>query len=250
MIADYVVTALSFAKRKEKRKLIQQALRFWNKKGIEIGGPSDLFRLKGQLPIYPFAARVDGVNFSNDTLWEGQLKTGENYHYYKGHTGYQYIAEASDLDFIEEGKYDFLLSCHSLEHVANPLKAILGWKRILCTGGRLVLVLPDKEFTFDNKRPYTRFTHILADFEQQTGEDDTTHFQEVLDLHDFTRDGVLGSLDELKTRTFNNLTNRAIHHHVFSLELVKELLEYAGFNIEHQQKAKPFHLVTIASKKS
>lgn len=250
MIADYLVTALSFIKRREKRKLIKQALRFWNKTGIEIGGPSDLFKLKGQLPIYLFAAKVDGVNFSNDTLWEGKLKSGENYHYYKGHTGYQYIAEAADLDFIEDNKYGFVLSCHSLEHVANPLKAIFGWKRILQTGGQLALVLPDKEYTFDNKRPYTTFAHILQDYQQNIGEDDTTHFEEVLALHDFSRDTFLGSMDELKTRTADNLSNRAIHHHVFSLDLVREILEYAGFEIEYQQKARPFHLITIARKKA
>ena len=250
MISDYLVTALSYIKRREKRKLIKQALRFRNRKGIEIGGPSDLFKLKGQLPIYLFAANVDGVNFSNDTLWEGKLKTGGNYQYYKGHTGYQYIAEAADMDFIEDNKYEFVLSCHSLEHVANPLKAIFGWKRILQTGGQLVLVLPDKEYTFDNKRLYTSFEHILQDYRHNTGEDDTTHFEEVLELHDFSRDSFLGSMEELKTRTADNLANRAIHHHVFSLALVKELLEYAGFKIEYQQKAKPFHLVTIAGKKA
>ncbi len=250
MITDYLVTLLSYIKRRDKRNLIRQAVLFRNQTGIEIGGPSDLFKLKGQLPVYLFAKKVDGVNFSNYTLWEGQLDKGENYQYYKGHRGYQYIAEAAEMDFIEPGKYDFVLSCHSLEHVANPLKALIGWKRILQPGGKLVLVLPDKENTFDNKRPYTTFEHLLKDLHDHIGEDDTTHFREVLELHDFSRDTYLNSVEDLKARTERNIENRAIHHHVFSLELVKQLLEYIGFEIEYQQKAKPFHLITIAKSKS
>jgi ubiquinone/menaquinone biosynthesis C-methylase UbiE len=249
-IIDLMITGLSYLKRKEKRTLIKMAADFRNKSGIEIGGPSDLFKLKGHIPVYLFAARVDGVNFSNSTLWEGQLNEGENYHYYKNKTGFQYIAEAAELDLLKDKQYDFVLSCHSLEHVANPLKAVMGWNKILKYGGAFVLVLPDKEQTFDNKRPYTSFTHILEDFKQKIAEDDTTHFQEVINLHDFSKDSFVQSKESLEKRTIDNFQNRAVHHHVFSLKLIQEMLEYAGFEIAYQQKANPHHLITIARKKA
>ncbi len=122
-IYDYLITFFSFLKQKEKRKLIKHAIHFRKQEGIEIGGPSDFFKIRGTLPIYIFAAKVDGVNFNSTTLWESSLQEGLYYHYYKNKTGYQYIAEASKLDFIEPNKYDFVLSCHSLEHIANPLNA-------------------------------------------------------------------------------------------------------------------------------
>ena len=247
-LSDFIITGLSYLNRKEKRNLIKMALDFRNKSGIEIGGPSDLFKVKGHLPIYLFASRVDGVNFSNATLWEGQLNEGENYHYYKNKTGYQYIAEAADLDFLKDASYDFVLSCHSLEHIANPLKAVFGWNRILKKQGELVLVLPDKEQTFDNKRPFTSFTHILDDFKNQLGEDDTTHFSEVIAMHDFSKDSFIQSKEALEKRTKDNLQNRAVHHHVFSLEMIQQMLEYAGFEISYQQKSMPNHLITIARK--
>lgn len=248
-LLDYFITFLSYAKRKEKRSLIRRAISFYNQSGIEIGGPSELFKPKGQLPIYVFARMVDGVNFSNSTLWEGELNKGNNYQYYTSKIGYQYIAEASELEFIDSSKFDFVLSCHSLEHVANPLKAIFGWKRLLKDAGKLVLVLPNKENTFDNKRPYTTLAHIIDDYNNKVTEADTTHFQEVIDLHDFSKDQFVESTEALKSRTENNLENRAVHHHVFSLELIKALLEYAGFEVDFQAKAKPFHLITIAKKK-
>lgn len=249
-IKDYIITGLSYIKRKNKRKLIQHALQFRKQHGIEIGGPSDLFKVKGQLPVYLFAGKVDGVNFSNATIWEGQLKEGAHYHYYQNKTGYQYIAEAADLDFIADAQYDFVLSCHSLEHVANPLKAILGWKRILKTGGKLALVLPDKEKTFDINRPYTQFAHLLEDYHKNTPESDETHFEEVIALHDFSKDHFLQSKEDLANRTRLNLENRAVHHHVFSLELIAQMLVWAGFDIAWQQVAAPHHLITIASKKA
>ena len=38
--------------------------------------------------------------------------------------GYQYIAEANDLRMIESGTYHFVLSSHTIEHTAKPLRAL------------------------------------------------------------------------------------------------------------------------------
>jgi SAM-dependent methyltransferase len=247
-LLDYLITILSYIKQKDKRNLIKHAVHFKNKEGIEIGGSSNFFKLKSPFPIYIFAKNVDGVNFNNSTLWENSLIEGPNYQYYKNKRGYQYIAEASDLNFIAASNYDFVLSCHSLEHVANPIKALFGWKRLLKETGKLVLVLPDKENTFDINRPYTSFEHLIDDYNNEVGEDDETHFQEVISLHDFSKETVLLSKDELEKRTNLNIENRAVHHHVFSLEVIKNTLEYVGFEIEYQQKTNPFHLITIAKK--
>ena len=248
-LLDYFITFLSYAKRKEKRSLIRRAISFYNQSGIEIGGPSELFKPKGQLPIYVFARMVDGVNFSNSTLWEGELNKGNNYQYYTSKIGYQYIAEASELEFIDSSKFDFVLSCHSLEHVANPIKALKEWSRVMKNHGRLVLVLPNKDFTFDHKRQVTSLVHLIQDYNNNTAETDTTHFDEVVELHDLTMDDFVASKEELAKRTQLNIENRAVHHHVFSLDLIKQMLEYCGFEMMHQQTYPPFHLVSVAQKK-
>ena len=54
--------------------------------------------------------------------------------------------------------------------------------------GKIVLVLPDKEYTFDVKRPYTSFEHLLEDYENKTTENDATHFEEVIKLHESAKD--------------------------------------------------------------
>jgi hypothetical protein len=115
--------------------------------------------------------------------------------------------------------------------------------------GRLVLVLPDKEFTFDHNRPITSLAHLIEDYNNQTTESDTTHFEEVIALHDFKYDAFVKSKEDLIERTHLNIENRAVHHHVFNLALIKELLMYCGFEMVHQQTYPPFHLVSVAQKK-
>lgn len=247
-IKEKIVTSISYLLHSEKRGLINFASKLKSKVGLEIGGPSHSFSIRSYFPVYLFAKRIDGVNFSNNTIWEGNIFEGENFNYYKGKRGFQYIAEATDLSKIKNNKYDFLLSCHSLEHTANTLKALGEWNRVLKNNGYLILVLPDKNFTFDEYRPVTDFEHLKADFDNNTDEADETHFDEVISLHNIEKDAGVKTKDELIKRTRANYENRCVHHHVFDFELIKRMLHYAGFSIEIQQWVSPFNLVTVAKK--
>ena len=202
-----------------------------NKSGIEIGGPSGIFSAKNFLPIYPFINALDGVNFSNKTIWEGKLQQGNNYHYY-GKTGFQFIAEGTDLKEIQDEQYDFLLSCNNLEHIANPIKALLEWKRILKPDGLAILVLPRKESNFDHKRSVTSFQHLKQDYENNITEKDVTHLAEILELHDLKRDVHAGSFVDFKKRSENNFETRSLHHHVFDIALLKQLVEFIEMKTE------------------
>jgi len=246
----YIITLISYIAKPEKRKLIRVSYSLKDKIGLEIGGPSAFFDLKSFFPVYVFAKRIDGVNFSAETVWEGKINEGMSYHYTENKNGYQYISEASELDRIGNKEYDFLLSCHCLEHIANPVKTLKNWNKVVQTGGKIILVLPDKDFTFDHNRPYTHFEHLLQDFKAEIDEHDTTHFEEILRLHDVSKDKMINSQEELKSRIHDNFSNRCVHHHVYSLDLITELLNYCGFKVLYQQKAKPFHLVTVAEKMS
>lgn len=200
--------------------------------GIEIGGPSLFFSNKGLLPIYSKIKNLDGCNFSDNTVWEGQLNAGNTYKYLKDKpAGVQYITEGNDLKPIHDSTYDFLLSCHNLEHFANPLKALYEWKRIVRNNGYLLLVLPNKEKTFDRNRPVTTFEHLVEDYQNEMPETDTTHFEEVIALHDVDMDAGIASKQALAERTYKNIENRCVHHHVFDAALVKEMLEKTGFEI-------------------
>ncbi len=198
-------------------------------RGIEIGGPSLFFDVS--LPVYKTVSSLDCLNFARETIWEGEIDESMDFSYRKRRLGRQVIGEGSDLSNVEARSYDFLLSCHSLEHVANPLKALREWKRILKPGGFLILAVPNKESIFDHNRPTTTFSHLLADEQSDVDERDLTHLQEILELHDLDRDKAAGSFENFKARSLDNFSNRGLHHHVFDPELLSDCLKHTDYKI-------------------
>lgn len=199
---------------------------FKDKLGLEVGGPSGIFKPRSFIPLYNIIKGVDGCNFSTKTIWEGNIEAGETYIYHENKKGFQYISEATDLSLIPDSKYDFVISSHCLEHVANPLKAVSEWVRVLKKDGTILIVLPNKQYTFDNKRPVTKMTHLLDDYNCNTGEDDLTHLEEILKLHDLKKDKLAGSFEQFRERGLKNFEKRSLHHHVFDITLLKEIFNF------------------------
>lgn len=221
---------------------------FYGDAGIEIGGPSQIFTKKGFLPLYKKIKSLDNINFSNNTVWEGKLQDNSPFEIENVH-GIQYIKEASELIGIEDSKYAFLLSSHNIEHLANPLKAIKEWKRVVKPNGYFLFVVPNKEGTFDHLRPVTTIDHLIQDLKNDIKEDDNTHFEEVLELHDLTRDPGGMTYTEFKKRTLDNLENRCLHHHVFDLPLLKEIAIYSDIEIVLAKKFSKIHIVLLGKNK-
>ena len=218
--------------------------------GLEIGGPSDLFSRRGLLPAYAIARRVDNCNFSYTTVWEGAIQEGLTFRFDARHApGRQYVLEATDLSPIESASYDFVLASHTLEHIANPLGALREWTRTLKAGGVLVVVLPDRERTFDHRRAVTTFGHLIQDYERGTAEEDLTHLPEILECHDLAMDLPAGDFAAFRARSERNVENRCLHHHVFDPGLVRETIEWAGLELLAIELAAPHHIFALARKR-
>lgn len=196
--------------------------------GLEIGGPSYIF--KKEIPIYNSCLNLEFINFSSNTVWEGKIS--EFTTYFKNKIGRQHIAEASDLSIFTNQQFDFILSSNCLEHLANPIKALKEWKRV--TKKNIILVVPRKKYNFDHRRPITSFDHLIDDFKNNIGEDDLSHLEEILLLHDLKLDPPAGSLEEFKNRSLNNFENRCLHHHVFDDNLIKKICDYLDMKIIDQ----------------
>ena len=218
--------------------------------GLEIGGPSALFSRRGLFPVYPVAARVDNCNFGRQTVWEGSIHEGRTFEFEpRRDPGFQFITEASDLGQIRDGAYDFVLSSHTLEHLANPLGALAEWSRVLVPTGTLALVVPHKEGTFDHRRPVTTLAHLAEDAERGTTEADRTHLDEILALHDLSLDPGAGDREAFESRSLENEQNRCLHHHVFDTALAAAVVDCAGFQILAVETAVPFHILVVAQKR-
>lgn len=222
---------------------------FAGKRGVEIGGPSQVFSKGGIFPLYPIVGRLDNCNFGDVTVWEGDIRQGHTFQFDRSKPpGRQYILEATAMSALDTGAYDFVLSSHVLEHVANPIQALLEWKRLLADDGMLVLLLPDRAHTFDHRRPLTTMEHLIADFETGMKEDDLTHLPEILALHDLKRDPEAGDSEAFRSRSMHNIENRCLHHHVFDAGLAVSLAEYAGLEVLTVEEIYPHHILMLAKK--
>jgi SAM-dependent methyltransferase len=221
----------------------------FNGNGLEIGGPSGIFRGDNILPVYEIANRIDNVTFASETRWEGTVGEGATFAFNPSrNAGTQFILDGSDLSSLPKETYDFILSSHMLEHSANPLKALHSWKEILRPSGTLLLVLPHRDSSFDHRRPVTKLAHLVSDFLENRSEDDQTHFEEILNLHDLRRDPGQQSAGDLEKWICANSTNRGAHHHVFDLRLVIEVLTEAGFQVDAAESVLPMHIIVTAVK--
>jgi len=216
---------------------------FAGKSGLEIGGPSRLFGKGKLIPVYDRCQHIDNCNFSARTIW-GVIAHNASDSIFRR----QFIAEASDLTAVPDGHYDFVLASHVLEHTANPLKALYEWRRVMVPGGSLLVVVPDKRATFDHRRPFTSMEHVEKDFEANTPEDDLTHLQEILALHDLELDPAAGSPQEFRERCLANSAVRAMHHHVFSAEVLARMMGRAGMRVANLSSERPGHILAVGRK--
>jgi ubiquinone/menaquinone biosynthesis C-methylase UbiE len=214
------------------------------KSGLEIGGPSGLFKKGEALPIYEEIGRLDNCDFSKSNVWAEHAK---NFIFSPGKAhGNTFFCDGSALVEVPDSTYDVLLSSHNLEHFANPVKALKEWRRVLRPNGAFVLVLPNYRKSFDHLREPTSVDHMFDDFERNTGEDDLTHLPEILEKHDLTMDIPAGSRQDFHRRSLENFSNRCLHHHVFDERNSCELLSRAGFEVLAVELAAPFHICILA----
>lgn len=189
-----------------------------NKLGVEIGGPSWNVNV-----IYENASSIDNVIFSKNTIWSNHT---EEYNYYHNKKGKVILNDAVDISHVKDETYDFYFSSHSLEHVANPLKAIHEALRVTKREGHIIIIVPEKSVCFDHKRSYSKFSTLLSQYEKNVGEDDLSTLPEILEKHDLSMDPPAGDLANFTQRSLDNFNNRCLHHYVYNDELLMEICSY------------------------
>jgi SAM-dependent methyltransferase len=221
-----------------------------NKCGLEIGGSNRLFTDGDILPFYRRVARLDNCVYASTTLWASMSERPAYCYHPRKPEGTNFILEATSLEGIADARYDFVLSSHTLEHTANPMKALKEWLRVIRPGGAIILVLPYYKATFDHRRTPTPLEHMLDNFRRNTTEEDLTHLEEVLQLHDLSRNGRKMTPAEFRDQCRDNFANRGMHHHVFDEHNARELLEAAGLAVPVVELAAPhrLHLILLGRK--
>jgi hypothetical protein len=60
--------------------------------------------------------------------------------------------------------------------------------------------------------------------------------EEILALHDYNMDEHSLDREEFRARSLDNYRNRCLHHHVFSLELLEQVIGFAGLEIVRSEE--------------
>ena len=217
-----------------------------NKFGLEIGGPSP-FTWEG-LKFYDVVRGLDVSNYAGNTLWESGIIDQSPFTWKNRTLGKFFIRDAVDLQRIPKNKYDFILASHVLEHIANPIKALLEWLRVLRSNGFLFIIVPSKELIFDRRRPDTQFKHLIDDYKKRRTEADRSHIEEVLSLHDIAADPGVESIEVLRVRSQKKFENRAIHQHIYTQEVLHQIFLCLDIDIKAQYSWH-IHLMIIGQKK-
>jgi SAM-dependent methyltransferase len=207
-------TFLRLMLRKPRLLFMTPLLQFFNNKsGVVIGGHLR-WNFKGLLQT---AKKI--INVDNCPVYDGKPADVD------------YVAEASDLFFAEDESLDFVCSSHVLEHLANPLKAIVEWKRALKKGGIIYIGVPDKRRTFDRKRDRTPLSHLIEDFNKDVDQADQTHVSDYIEKWD--RPNTSSSCKEDILKDAKKYPQSLIHHHVWITEDLKEIFEYMNLKIRY-----------------
>lgn len=192
-----------------------------NKYGVEIGGPSPFN------PVYENAKIINNVVFSNKTIWNNYT---EDYNYYLDKKGKVIINDTTNIFNILDETYDFCFSSHCLEHIANPLKAIKEWLRIIKNGGYIIIVVPEKSKCFDHKREYSKFEILLQQYNKNIDETDLSTLEDIIKNHDLLLDPPAGTFLQFVKRSLNNYENRCLHHYVYNDDLLMNICNYFNCN--------------------
>jgi SAM-dependent methyltransferase len=144
-----------------------------------------------------------------------------------------YRGDACQLPFYSNS-LDYVASSHVLEHVANPVAALIEWYRVLRPGGIIYVVVPNRLGTWEYTRKLTGVSHMLADYERGTSAVDPTHIDEFVHEIDWSRyrpevpAEKLAEEKETLARGMHEAVRRGeeinIHFHTFEPSNVKELI--------------------------
>jgi hypothetical protein len=136
------------------------------------------------------------------------------------------IASLEDMTGIPDESQDFIIACHVIEHLRNPLRAFERVYPKLRTGGRFVLIVPEQRLTFDRNRELTTIDHLILDHEEPSFERDLAHYSEYYVLALNVREDLVPEVARREAEARGDC-----HFHTWTHESFRETVQYVCRNI-------------------
>ncbi len=179
--------------------------------GLEVGAGAAPF----PVPLHTRVMYGDKVAY--ETLTERR---------YEGQSTEQLVlpdvqTELDTLVGVAEESLDFIVGCHVIEHTRNPIGVFERAHKKLRVGGYLLLVVPDKDRTFDQARQVTTLDHLIEDYRAPSRERDYQHYEEFYRLAFPQPESVRREVVDREFRADGD-----IHYHVWTYASFMELVHY------------------------
>lgn len=135
------------------------------------------------------------------------------------------IDNAETMETVADASQDFLIANHVIEHLPNPLLFLKNASRVLKKGGILFLAIPDRDKTFDSKRPVTSFEHLLKDFTEGPAWSRAAHYEEYVRLADTHNTTQAWKTEAERLALTQQLMDDdySIHYHVWDVHAMMQL---------------------------
>ena len=195
------------------RTLLAAAERFAGAVALEPGGPSALFGAEGLVPVYPQLAALDTLDYAERTLWSDAPRAEAE------------LADARPPPADRRGRpaerhpRGLLRRAACLARAGAPRQPARRARRVGPRGASGRPRAPDRPPPRRHLRPpppgHPAGAPARDDAARETGEDDVTHVEEILALHDLERDPGAPDRETFERRCRENASTRAMHHHVF-----------------------------------
>ena len=138
--------------------------------------------------------------------------------------------DSEGLIFAKDKSYDFIVASHLLEHLAQPFRMLDEIHRVLRSGGKALIFLPDRRRTFDRTRKIAPLEHFLNEYSLGNPEVSDE------DLFDFL-ENTENYFERNRMTDFSQLhLARSIHVHAWTdnefIKLLSEMQRVAYFNFK------------------
>jgi 2-polyprenyl-3-methyl-5-hydroxy-6-metoxy-1,4-benzoquinol methylase len=182
--------------------------------GIEFGAAAN------PMPI-PVGVRIRYADLFATPVLEEEL--------YGESGSYEYVPLDIQSSFdamagVRKNSLDFIIASHVIDHVRDPIGAILLSMSKLRSGGRLLLVVPKMERTLDSKRSLTSLEHVILDHTNPSRERDALH---VVEFHAYAKPEPLEEVYEKAMQSIHD-DYHSMHYHVWNEKNFQEMLEYGA----------------------
>jgi SAM-dependent methyltransferase len=146
-----------------------------------------------------------------------------------------FLTDFGSFGGVASESVDFVIGCHVIEHVFDPIGSLVNAYRVLKPGGTLLLVVPDKNRTFDRERPVTALEHLILDHTAPSVDRDREHYEEFYTLAFKTeRERLADKVDAEFGRRGD------LHVHVWDYPAFGELVKWVQENRVRWQSIKSY----------